>query len=536
MPDRTEQASTASAAPAPHTEIELKLAGDPKALKALFASPTLRNLSSGRAQSRQLDAVYYDTDDLRLRREGLAFRVRRNGRRFEQTLKADGAGGAAFERGEWEARLSSAEPDLAAMPGEAGAVLAGLLGSAPLRALFSTRVRRQIRRLNATNGTGQPCVVEAALDLGTIEAEGRSIPLAELELELIEGTPATLYRLALELDRLTPLHVETSSKAARGYALAASAPPTHHKAAPLVLDRDATVDAALEAILRACLRHWTANEAAALDGRDPEGIHQLRVAIRRLRSVFSVFGKVIPSRELAWLKPEARRIVTGLGPARDWDVFLAELVGPVRAARPDDPDLAALCAAAEVARAEGYATARAAIQDPAYTSFVLRFGEWIERRGWRGERPDADGPGSRFEQPARELADQLLTRRQRKAHKRGREFAALSAADRHKLRIALKKLRYTAEFFTSLYPRKRTDTYVKALKRLQDDLGHLNDLATAERLLDGLLERSEAKARRDSLQRAAGLVLGWHVHGARAVEQKTLKKWAAFVDQKPFWT
>jgi CHAD domain-containing protein len=167
---------------------------------------------------------------------------------------------------------------------------------------------------------------------------------------------------------------------------------------------------------------------------------------------------------------------------------------------------------------------------------VLRFGEWIERRGWRGERRDVDDGASRYGQPARELAAQLLARRQRKARKRGREFADMPAAERHKLRIALKKLRYTAEFFASLYPRKRTDKYVNALKRLQDDLGDLNDLAVAERLLDELFERSGAGQRRDALQRAAGLVLGWHAHRSRAIDKKAVKKWTAFVDQKPFWS
>ena len=153
MTMREEPTPAEGAGPAAHTEIELKLTGDPKALKKVFASPVLRRRSSGRARTSQLDAVYYDTDDLRLRREGLAFRVRKNGRRFVQTLKAsNGAGGAALARGEWEAQLSSPEPDLGALPGEAGAALAGLLGGAELRPLFSTRVRRQLRRLKRPTG------------------------------------------------------------------------------------------------------------------------------------------------------------------------------------------------------------------------------------------------------------------------------------------------------------------------------------------------------------------------------------------------
>jgi triphosphatase len=310
-------------------------------------------------------------------------------------------------------------------------------------------------------------VVEAALDLGTIEASERSLPLAELELELIEGKPAALFQLALELDRLTPLYVETSSKAARGYALARGEPPAWHKAAPPALECDATVDRGLEAILRDCLWHWTANEAASLEGRDPEAIHQLRVAIRRLRSAFSLFGNVISPQDLAWLKPGAKRIVNSLGQARDWDVFLTELLSPVLAARPDDPDLTRLRHAAEGVRAEGCAMARAAIRDPAYTSFVLRLAEWIETRGWRRDEERRYGGTSPFGLPAVRLANQLLTHRTRKARKRGRAFENLTAPERHQLRIALKKLRYAAEFFGSLYPRKRTDKYIKALKRLR---------------------------------------------------------------------
>ena len=145
--------------------------------------------------------------------------------------------------------------------------------------------------------------------------------------------------LALELDALAPLRLETRSKSARGYALAAGMPPAWHKAEPPALEADATVDRAIQAILRSCLQHWCANEAAALDGSDPEGVHQMRVALRRLRSAFSVFGRLIDPAQRAWLSDEAKTIVNGLGPARDWDVFLAELLAPVRAARQDDAGL-----------------------------------------------------------------------------------------------------------------------------------------------------------------------------------------------------
>jgi CHAD domain-containing protein len=216
-------------------------------------------------------------------------------------------------------------------------------------------------------------------------------------------------------------------------------------------------------------------------------------------------------------------------------VFLPELLSRVQAARPDDPDLTLLRYAGEEARAEGYATAQAAIRDPAYTNFVLSFAEWIETRAWRRNEEQRAEVGTAFEQPAVELADQLLTLRARKACKRGCEFDNLTPPERHQLRIALKKLRYTAEFFETLYPRKRTHKYIEALKRLQDDLGHLNDVVVAERLVGDLLGRSATNERRGALQRAAGPVLGWHAYSARAVEKKAFKKWNIFIGRKPFW-
>src|SRR3546814_14860886 len=107
-----------------------------------------------------------------------------------------------------------------------------------------------------------------------------------------------------------------------------------------------TADDALAAVLGACLRHWSANEAAAIDGSDPEGVHQMRVGLRRFRSALTVFGDLLPAAQLAWLQEEAKWALNALGSARDWDVFLADLRAPLEAARPGVADLAALRGAA----------------------------------------------------------------------------------------------------------------------------------------------------------------------------------------------
>ena len=231
---------------------------------------------------------------------------------------------------------------------------------------------------------------------------------------------------------------------------------------------DATVDDAIQAILRSCVEQWCANEAAAHDGSDPEGVHQIRVAIRRLRSAFSLFKPLLDPAKRAWLSGEAKAIVDGLGPARDWDVFRVELLAPVAKARPDAA-LARLAAAAEAARTEGYAQVRAAIEAPSYTRYMLQLRGWIEARGWR-EAPTERGEAW-LERPIVDFAAHVLGKRQRKALKLGRDFGELSAKERHQVRIALKKLRYATEFFSALYPRKRAKPYLAALKELQDGLG-----------------------------------------------------------------
>ncbi len=521
-----------AAEPLPDDETELKLRGEPEALKAIFAGPAICDKATGRGSSRRLENVYYDTADQRLRARGLAFRVRRDGRRYVQTLKSGDVGGLVAYRGEWQTPLGSADPDLGLLPSAASQVLDGLVAPGELRSLFTTRVRRQTRRLAAAVNGGPPSVIEAALDVGAIEADGRSQPIAEIELELIDGSPRALYDLALELDALTPLQVETRSKSVRGYTLARGEPPAWCKAEAVALAPKATVDAAIGRILRACVQHWCANDAAALDGRDPEGVHQLRVGLRRLRSAVSVFGHLIRPERRCWLTDEAKRILGRLGPARDWDVFLTESLPPVLATRPHDRLLVALRTVAEAARTEGYAAARAAIGDPSYTRFLLQLGRWIEAGGWR---EDATPKGSAWlDRPIVAFADRLLARRHRKALKLGREFADLTPPERHRLRIALKKLRYATEFFDSLHAGKRVRPYLEALKQLQDALGHLNDVAVAERLLGSLSE--PAGEPRAALGRASGLVLGWLARGVAEAEPEIQDAWQTFVARRPFWS
>jgi len=292
-----------------------------------------------------------------------------------------------------------------------------------------------------------------------------------------------------------------------------------------------SVEEALETVFRSCIEHWLANQAAVLDGSDPEGVHQMRVGLRRLRSALSVFHRVIPRSQKTWLNEEARWALNNLGPARNWDVFLTEMLPPLQEAFPNDRRLEAFGEAASAARARGYDQARQMIEDPRYTGFVLRLGGWLEGRRWREEANDNAEDLRRKEVGS--LARKLLTKRHKRVLKLGRGFADLSLEDRHEVRLAAKKLRYATEFFASLYPKKKTRPYLNAMKSLQDTLGHLNDIATLEILVSEVMSQRGRKPK--ELSAGCGIVLGWYSHRLEGFEPDLLAHWDCFTQAKAFW-
>jgi triphosphatase len=523
------------AGPSAPVETELKLRADPQLLERLWQSGPLRGPEAGALRVRELENTYYDTADLRLRKRGLAFRIRRDGTRFIQTVKTgDTAASALMRRGEWEAEIPSLEPRPDLVDDPALRAVLGLLLPGELRPVFVTRVRREVTRLNGTDSLGRLKVIEAAFDRGEIEAAGAREPLSEIELELVEGPPAALFDLALALQDIAPTRIETRSKSVRGYALATGRRPTWLRAEPVKLDGRMSVDDALAAVLGGCLRHWTANEAAALDGSDPEGVHQMRIGLRRFHSALTVFDGLLPAAEAAWLKEEGKWALDSLGPARDWDVFLADLLAPMECNRPDDQDLAALRVAAAARQAAAYAELREAIATPRYTRFLLRLGGWLEDRGWRSPDLTADRQTAP-NQSLIDLADKLLAKRHRQVKKRGKGFKELTTAERHELRIAVKKLRYTTEFFRGLYPSKRSKSYLAAQRGLQESLGHLNDVAVAEHLLAELTAGLPSGSDRQRVERAAGKVIGWYDRALLDFEPEMRQTWKDFAATEPFW-
>jgi triphosphatase len=514
-------------------EVELKLAATAEAMDTLLASPLLRGHARSTVRSRQLVTTYYDTEDHRLGRRRLALRVRQAGRKFVQTLKtASSTGGTETVRGEWEVALPDATPRLTAFDDPAILDLTGLVLPDELTPIFETRFRRQSVLVEWPDASQPPAQIEVALDRGAIRGGSAEAPISEIELELKRGEPRALFELAQSIRALVPVRLQPLDKAARGYALATGAPPAWRKAGPVALE-PGTVEDALQAILGACVRHWLDNEPATRDARDPEGLHQLRVALRRLRSALALFkSAIVPDARARW-SDELRWLLGPLGPARDLDVFASETMVPVRAARPDDPGLAALAELVADARWNAHEDVRATLASERYGDLELALACWVACRGWR-QGADIDVLLAQ-RQPVRAFAIAMLAKRHRQVRKRGRHFADLEPAARHELRILLKKLRYGTEFFASLFPGREVDRYRAAASRMQDLLGHLNDVAVAEHVVQTLLDGTEPGPRQRAAALGAGQVLGWYARHTQELEPRAVEAWDAFRKVEPFW-
>ena len=316
--------------PGPNVEIELKLSAPVETIEALSRSAPVVQASEGLGIVKTLENTYYDTPDLRLLARGIALRVRKDGERFVQTMKTElESGGTLARRGEWETPVGGLQPDLTAIDDADARELLGLILPGELQPVFSNRVRREVHVINSLDESGHARTIEIAVDIGETRAGDATEPIAEIELELLKGSAADVFDLALALHRIGHVRIEPRSKAERGYALSTDIVHRWQKAETIVFNPQTTIDEALAEVFNACFKHWTANESAALDGRDPEGIHQMRVGLRRLRSALSIFGPLLPEDALAWLKEEASDTLGALGRARDLDVFLGELLSPV---------------------------------------------------------------------------------------------------------------------------------------------------------------------------------------------------------------
>ena len=307
------------------------------------------------------------------------------------------------------------------------------------------------------------------------------------------------------------------------------------KATAYMIPPDATADEAFRLTLQHCKWHIMANIPAVLEVREVEGVHQLRVALRRLRVALAAFGKEFRTPAIEALRMRAKILAQGLAPARDMDVFLDELFEPAAEANGSLEAFALLRERAQSARHQAWDDAVREVSGLAFHTFLHDLGDAIDQRLWYDNAsPEALAA---FEAPARQLADKMLAKRLRSAKKRARKLETLSEPERHKLRIALKKLRYSLDFFASLYPEGAVKPFQKRLSRMQDILGLLQDVAVARSTLKHLVEEPEGALHgpRPEVSFVAGIVYGWHLDRAASAWKDAVSCWKRFAKAEPFW-
>lgn len=470
-------------------EIELKLAlptSDPSTLaKRLARTPVL---ARRKPTVQHLHNVYFDTPEQLLHQQRVVLRLRRVGSEAEpqwlQTLKTgDQSDSALSQRGEWETSV----------PGEALVLKA--LKATPWSAIdpdgtvfraltpcFVTTFDRTRWLVRQRDGS----VVEVALDIGQIEASGRTTPICELELELKVGQPQALFDVAQQIARTLAVLPSNTSKAERGYDLALEGLVRPRRSQPPTLTDDMPMLDAAQCVLREMFCQFTVNLNALRSSDDPEVVHQTRIGWRRFKSALRLFRPTLVGNEVPPLQ-SLQALLTCLSELRDFDVALAESLPPLALAytagdaRREQAWLAmtqSLTHAADLQRK----AVRYALQEPAAGACLLAITQWLESLSSASDQLNTGHHPKEFlthwaKRRILRLHDQLQFARQ----------DADNPLRLHRVRILAKRMRYGVEALRTLLPRRRRQHWYQQATRLQTSIGATRDVVQA----CGLLARLE---------------------------------------------
>jgi inorganic triphosphatase YgiF len=508
------------------TTPKLKLELTSGSLGAFKTIPLIRALKTRPQRSSEV-SVFFDTEKLKLREHGLILRVQRVGDHYIQSVKATRNSGP-FDSGEWEAEVAGRQPDLRLASGTALESLAIRKLGRQLKPLFEVRTHRTIYSISDDTRA-----IALRVDRGTIDTGTNSAPLCEVELRIERGNVTALFEIARELTQSLPARLAVKSDAERGYELIDGTLNTPLKAVPIDLAGGLSTQAGLQAIGYACLRQIIGNEPALTKG-DPEGVHQMRVGLRRLRAAISLFGDLLHDPQTAAIKTELKWLAKELTLAREFDVLMERVVTPAKKQGSQWNGIPPL-AQALIERRDGALTkAQKAVTSARFRSLTIELAAWLEAGQWTHPQ---DGLGrDRGEIPIKAFGAEQLTRRWRKVRKKRRLFVQMDVQRRHRLRIQTKKLRYAAEFFAGLFSGKRSlkrkNKLLPALERLQDALGDLNDIAVDEKIIAEIGMRRRSDARQAF---ATGLLTGREDARFEAAMATSVEAYGELMQSKPFW-
>jgi triphosphatase len=499
-------------------ETELKLSAAPRTLARLASDPLL---GKPRGAPQSLVAIYFDTPRFSLWRQGIVLRLRRERGRWVQTVKGRGALDAGLHRRiEATSRARSAVPDLAGIPDtDLRNRVSQIIGAKRLVPIFRVEVLRDTRIVSPAPGSS----MEVSIDRGSVVAGASRVAISEVELELKAGPAWRVFELALAISQRYAARLANRTKAEHGYELAGAIRAAPVRASLGVVRRGMSANEAFRTVCVTCLNHLQANQPGVLRGEDPEYLHQARVALRRLHSGFDAFRRIADSDAFKSHARSLREFTRALGPARDWDVFAGQTLAPVMEQFPGHAGLASFERACARLRAQANASTGRLFSSRRYQRILLGLGGWLSQ----GECLDArDGAAD-----VREHAAQTLERCHRRVLKRGKKLKSRGLRGLHRLRIAAKKLRYAAGFFSPLYPPRRTQPMHAALNDLQDLLGAINDCASAPEMIEAC-----ARAARGPLRAQARTLIGhWNDAVLEERRRELAGVWDAFEKSSRFW-
>ena len=467
-----------------HEETEFKLSLSPAVASKVLRYKGLRPHRKGRRVKRHLVSTYFDTPRHALRKSEIVLRVRDNGKGREQTVKAPFQGPAGLQNfREWTVAVNGDCPNLCAVddPALARKLSRGRYEKR-LSPLFTTDFEREAVRIRV-RGTE----FELAVDQGIIRAETRGgtveEPICEAEFELLSGDPARMFDVALELCEAYDIRLGHLTKAQRGYALTRPAlRPRPIKAPKVVLTEEMSVGEAFNFIIAGALEHMFANEIPTLEGR-AEGVHQTRVAMRRVRAALRAFKRILPYDKRKAFNGEFRWFQQRLAPARDWQVFLSETLPKIAAAAPEQEE--AIKRLRRISRAErrrAVGDAAAYLESRRYARLLLQFERWIAS-------VEKEVGSKTFDEPVKPFARSVLRRTWRYFLEDTRPLSRLPDEDLHEIRKRGKKARYATQFFNSLWTGPQVPPFMKLMGRFQDSLGKTNDAIVARHILAAVKPR-----------------------------------------------
>jgi triphosphatase len=423
--------------------------------------------------TQEISDTYLDTDDWRFYRAGYVLRVRRRDERAEATMKALASAGSSsdgLKRREITEPLDGGVRALKKSRGPVGERLRALAGTRELRSLFEVRTRRQLfelRRDGASSGGG--LTGEVALDESEIVPGDGKEPVRLERVEVEGGEAAGVEGFVDALREALDLHPATASKFLTGLSAAGLSPDDEApEFGPTAIDNSQSAGEVAFAILRRHFATMLTHEPGVRLGEDPEELHDMRVATRRLRSALKLYAEFLPKRAERYER-DLRYFANALGEVRDLDVHLQRLEGE------DDEDREALervTAALEQWRSEAQRNMLEVLASKRYERFVSDFTSTLRR----GRSPS----------PTRsilEVAPELIRRRHKNVRKAAEGLDADSPPeDLHDLREKGRRLRYALEPLDGVYG-KPAERMIELLKELQDNLGEHQDLVVAAGLL-----------------------------------------------------